>query len=231
VPGAVLARLPLGEAWPVFARAQVAGSDAPGEDALLATANEAYLGELGAPEIALVLRRATFVQQLLAAPAADGSDEAAALTSLARTRPRLCRWQEPLFAAVGDQCATELAAIVAAAAARPDRVTEAVASLFETLLGAPASERTQAHVRAVTRRPRASGYLTHDLHVYKAKSFPRMARRAQPGAAARRRARRSPARSVRGQRHSPAGSRPPRPARARHRPRSALRAHRPRQAA
>jgi len=70
VPGAVLARLPLGEAWPEFARAQVAGSDAPGEDALLATANEAYLGELGAPEIALVLRRATFVQQLLAAPAA-----------------------------------------------------------------------------------------------------------------------------------------------------------------
>ncbi len=191
LPDRRLARLPLAEAWLGFTAQVGAGAAGGAEDGLLAlllaTASEAYLARLAVHEIALLLRRATFVQQLLAVPSvagaagstgAAGSDEAAAIAALARSRPRLSRWRAPCFSGLSDQCAVELAALAGAAPARPARAPDAVATLFATLLGDPASDRQRAHAGALARRARAGGYLTHDLHVYKAKFFPRLARAA-----------------------------------------------------
>ncbi len=178
LPDRRLARLPLSEAWLGF----TAQAGCAAEDGLLAlllaTASEAYLARLAVHEVTLLLRRATFVQQLLAVSSSAGSDEGAALAGLAGLRPRLSRWQAPCFSGLSDQCAVELAALAGAVPARPARMPEAVAALFATLLGASASDRQRAHAGALARRPRAGGYLTHDLHVYKAKFFPRLARAA-----------------------------------------------------
>ncbi|HZQ38428.1 MAG TPA: hypothetical protein VFD32_21045, partial [Dehalococcoidia bacterium] len=193
LPDRRLARLPLAEAWLRFtADAGAAASGEVAEDGLLAmllaTAGEAYLVRLDVHELDLLLRRATFVQQLLAVPSRAGADEAAALAALARSRPQLSRWEAPRLAALGDQCAVELAALAGVTAERTEQVPAAVAALFATLLGGPASARQRAHAGSLARRPRAGGYLTHDLHIYKAKFFPRLARAAlnlllPPGAA------------------------------------------------
>lgn len=184
LPGHTLVRLPVARAWLRFAGGGEPGvaSEASAEDGLLAlllaTAGEAYLGQLAVHEAALLLRRATFLQQVVAVPSSSGSAEAAALEALARGRPLVARWQAPRFAGLSDQCAVELAALAALPPARPERLPDAVAGLLATLLGAPASERQRAYAAALARRPRAGGYLTHDLHVYKAKFFPRLARAA-----------------------------------------------------
>jgi hypothetical protein len=109
VPGAVLRRSALDSAWPEFAGcARRMGALNDGSLPLPIGVDLCYTGHLGVDEIRRIVRRATFVQQVFALP---GSDELAALPGAVPLA--LCRWSPPVFVVLSEQCAVELASLVA----------------------------------------------------------------------------------------------------------------------
>jgi tRNA G10 N-methylase Trm11 len=168
LPGTALRRLPIAEALRTGSHAATFTELSAGVPA----ADAAYVGRLDAMQLDRLLRRATFLQQLFAT---TEPCEYPAFAALAAARPLLRRWRPPGFAALSDQCATEVASLTAARA----RTSDAVAAFTvhtAALLGETRGSRAALQAEALARRPKAGGYLTHDLHVYKAKFFPRMAR-------------------------------------------------------
>ncbi|MHB8577832.1 MAG: TRM11 family SAM-dependent methyltransferase [Dehalococcoidia bacterium] len=131
-----------------------------------------YAADLCASEIEQLLARATFVQAV--ASVAPGV-EPCALAALAEGAPRLRRWQAPCFVGVSAQCAVELASLIAA---RETDVAAALTRVIAALLGDVQPEPECVRVAALASRAKANAYLLHDLHVYKAKFFPRLARAA-----------------------------------------------------
>jgi tRNA G10 N-methylase Trm11 len=172
LPGVALRQEALPEAWPAFRAC--AAYESRSEAALLPLAVDAvYTADLDAAQIGVLLARSTFLQQLFAVPA-DG--ERQAFVALAAEAPLLRRLAaaQRLFAGLTAQCLTELSSLIASKSAPAD-VAAVLRETLGALLGRPSGERAAAHAAALARRARASAYLTHDLHVYKAKFFPRLA--------------------------------------------------------
>src|SRR5689334_19818072 len=104
LPGNALVRRPMREAWRALAgsAAREGRSGFGGaEDALLAlltaSADEAYVGRLAVREIAMLLARATFLQQVFATPLAECAAESLELAALAHSRTRFSRWEGTKF--------------------------------------------------------------------------------------------------------------------------------------
>lgn len=167
LPGVPLRRMPIAEAIRELGNT----SDGSLVRGGVLAADQAYSGRLEPRHLDRLLRCATFLQQVLALPAPG---EEAAVIALADTRPALRRRRPPLFVALSDQCATEIASL--AAARGSGEVSERFTTHIDALLGELPVGRAAQQAEALARRPKAGGYLTHDLHVYKAKFFPRMAR-------------------------------------------------------
>ncbi len=173
LPGAPLEQWSLDNAWSAFRDCAARASDA--EPLVLPLATDvACTADLTAAQIELLLERATFLQQVLVLPAAAEQQEFAALCAAS---PRLRRHEGSLFAGLSVQCLVEIASLIAAKA-HPADVAGLLSEAVSALLGRAESERAAGRAVAVARRARASSYLTHDLHVYKAKFFPRLARTA-----------------------------------------------------
>lgn len=130
--------------------------------------------------LATLVTRASFLQAIYCIPAKPAGVAALADRLEAVLGPVIRLVGEadgdPLLFAVPHYLLMELSAVVARRARTPEEVRQDLPALLAALLGKSDDPRAISHAQSALDTRSTTSHLAHDLHYYKAKFFPRMAR-------------------------------------------------------